>query len=105
MENLQIEHVVTVLTMGLYGGTYLTDVLRRHGGKAPWRFMIIQYVSFWGFQSALLIAFDHKPIAVIWLGALHSAGATVIAKVSCWAYMYDESKERSRRREDKQRPN
>lgn len=83
---------VTILAMSFYGSTYLTDVLRRHRGKAPQRYMVTQFLVFWAFQSLLLTAFGHTLLNSFWLGALNSAGATVIGKVSCWAYMRDEAK-------------
>lgn len=89
-------HVVTtlapVLVMGLYGGTYLTDALRKHKGKAPLKFMVLQFFLLWCVESLLHSYLGQQPYDAIWLGALNSAGATVIAKVSCWAYMYDEAK-------------
>lgn len=95
MEDELTSTVVTVMTMGLYGGTYLADVLRRHDNRAPLRFMMGQFIAMWVVQAFLHSYFGHEPSNAIWLGALFSTGSTVIGKASCWAYTQQETKKGS----------
>lgn len=73
-----IGNIVSLVLMSFYGSIYLEGQLRRHKGKAPRLFMIVQFACFWLATSFLYFFYGHTGFNAIWLGALNSAGATTI---------------------------